>query len=497
MKLKSCGTVLIIAIALRLLAVIFSQGYMASDDHHETVKMAWKWHAEGRFFNDQCELIWGDKAGHDIMRSPLYNFLIWLGLKIGSLLGLTYMDQMMYLQRLGHALLSLLAVVFAYRYLKDETDENTALLGSLIVATHFIMPFISVRHLGEMVAADLLMPAFYFAHVGFKKGTGKNLILSGLLCGLAIMFRPHAILAIAPIGLILLFYKHYKLLWKFVVAFGIMLLFSAMLDMLLVGKFMVTTIKYFSSNMGNPNFTPGPWYQYILLMLGLFIPPFSLVFLGSIVQKEVIKKHIILFSGFAFFFIGHSIYQSKQERFMIPLLPIVIVLSVLGLYYLYHKKSWYFRLSFLRKAMWIYAAVINLILLTAFTFNYSHKGRIDPLVYISRQDDAEFVLFDATERDVLIPYGYLGPDPPRYERIRSYSEINQLTIYDSCYIVVFTDLYLEDHIDSLKSYFVHIEQKSHSAPSLIDYILNKLNPKYNHTNEAYVLKGYGFHKESD
>ena len=43
---------MVIAIALRLLAVVFSQGFMAHDDHFETIEIANSWHQEGMLLPD-------------------------------------------------------------------------------------------------------------------------------------------------------------------------------------------------------------------------------------------------------------------------------------------------------------------------------------------------------------------------------------------------------------------------------------------------------------
>lgn len=201
-----------------------------------------------------------------------------------------------------------------------------------------------------------------------------------------------------------------------------------------------------------------------------------------------------MFWGFIIFLLVHSLYHSKEERFMIPIIPLAIILGCLGFHYLYQKRGWYFRMSVLRKGAWIYFGAVNLILLVPFTINYSHKGRIEPLVYLSRQSDVHGIIFDCTERNFLIPYQYLGKNPQPYIKINSFAQLESLHMDDPNYIVIFADENYQEHIDSLKNHFLRLEPKSHSAPSAVDYILHVLNPKYNHTNEAYVVKGYGWHE---
>jgi hypothetical protein len=496
-NLSKLAMVLAVAVLLRIIAVIYAQGYMASDDHHETVKVAWQWNGSGRFLNDDGKLTWGNIAGGDIMRSPFYNFFVYSLMKVGAVLGMDHLDQMMYIQRIVHALLSLILVIFVYKYLKEEADENTALIGSLIMSAFFIMPYLSVRNLIEMVSAELMLPSLYYAHLGIKRENRSYLIVSGLLGGLAWMIRPQTLLAVIPIIPVLWFsVKSFGKSLYFILGLAIIMIFSGLLDLFTVGKFLGTSIKYFTANMSARPWLPGPWYQYILLLLGIFIFPFSLLFLGSIFRKKLISRNKIIFWGFIFFLAVHSLYRSKEERFMIPIIPLAIILGFLGIYYLYQKQGWYFRMPRLRRGLWIYFGAVNLILLVPFTINYSHKGRVEPLIYLSRQTDAHGIIFDCTERNFLIPYEYLGKSPPPYARIIRYSQLDSLTMQNPNYIVIFADENYQQHIDSLKNHFLRLEIKSHSAPSAVDYILHVLNPKYNHTNEAYVVKGHGWHENN-
>lgn len=494
-NLSKLAIVLAIAVLLRLVAVVYSQGYMASDDHHETIKVAWQWHTIGKFLDDDGKLIWGDISGDDIMRSPLYNFFVYSLLKLGSFLGMEYLDQMMYLQRIFHALLSLILVVFVYKYLKEEADENTALIGSLMMSAFFIMPFLSVRNLIEMVSAQAMLPSLYYAHIGIKRGNRDYLILSGFLAGLAWMIRPQTLLAVLPVIPILWFsVKSFKKSLFFITGLGMVVIFSGFLDLITVGRFLGTTMKYLSANMETHPWLPGPWYNYILLFLGIFIFPFSLLFFGSIFQRKLISKNKFMFWGFVTFIFVHSLYHSKEERFMIPIIPLAIILGCLGLYYLYRKHGWYFRMLALRKGLWISFGAVNLILLIPFTINYSHKGRIEPLVYLSRQSDVHGIIFDCTERNFLIPYQYLGKNPSPYAKINRFTQLDGLHMEDPNYIVIFADENYQAHIDSLKNHFLRLDPKSHSSPSIVDYILHVLNPRFNYTNEAYVVKGYGWHE---
>jgi len=443
-------SILILALFLRILAVIWSQGFMASDDHYQTITVAWNWHSSGECFNEDGELTWGDIAGRDIMRSPLYNIFLLILFKIGSFLGLSSLYSQMFLQRIVHALLSFILIIYTHKYLKEEFDDNTANLGALIMSVFFIIPFASVRNLIEMCSAELLLPALYIAHIALKRKIYNKLFIAGILAGLAWMIRPHSILAVLPVIPIIWFEaRKIKPLLLFCSALLVVVLFSGFLDLFTVGSFLWTSFKYITANLSSAPWGEQPFYQYAILIVSILFPPFSFVFLAAIFQKAVIYRHKIMFWGFTSFFVIHSLYRSKFERYMIPALPLLIILGLAGLYYWYHKRNWYYRRKKLRIGLWVYAAIINLIFLVPTTLNYSHKGRIEPMIFLNHQPQVSSVLFDCSERELLLPYQYLDLDSIPIANITSYSEINDLQITKPDYAVIFTENKLAEHIDSL------------------------------------------------
>jgi hypothetical protein len=482
-------TILILAVFLRLIAVIFSQGYMASDDHHETIEVAWKWHVEGKILNDDGVLTWSHVAGQDIKRSPVYNLFLLLIFKLGSFLGLSSLNQHMYLQRIIHALASLLPVIYTYKYLLYQCDRKTALYGGLAAAVFFIMPFLAVRNLIEMVAADLLVPGLFYAQRGINEKENRDLVIAGILGGLAWVIRPHVIMAVLPVIAILLIKRaSLKALIAFTLPLLVVFTLAGLLDLYMIGGFLWSQYQYFAINTTVVPWAAQPFYFYIPTILLYFLPPFSLIFLGAIFQKRIIRNHGVMFWGFLVFLISHSIFSSKYARFLMPVFPLILILGMVGLYYMFQGAGWYFKRSWLRKSLWTYAILINFILLIPTTLNYSHKGRIEPLVFLSQQNDIEGIIYYCIERKVLIPFQYLGDEQVDYAMVRTYAELESLKPDDFNYAVIFTDNRLDEHIDSLKTLYQRIKPVMHSSPSIVDYILQRLNPRHNHSNQSWVVK---------
>jgi len=489
--LLSC---LIIAVILRLLATVYSKGFMAHDDHFETVRVAYDGIQKG-LLNDEKLMIWNDDTPEIIGRSPLYVLFLFSMMKIQESVGIYSLDSMMYLIRFIHALLSLLIVYYGYKYVLYATESrNSALLAGLILSGHFLMPYLAVRNLIEMVSADLLMPSIFLAHRGAAEKNGRMLVMAGILAGLAWMIRFSTCLAVVPIPFIIWYLqKSVRPALYFCGGVFLMLLFSASLDVFYLGSFGRSTINILGSFIGGSPTLPQPFYMYLPLVFGILIPPFSIYFLILSFRREVISGHLVLASAILFFFISHSLIANKQERFLIPIFPLLIVLGVIGLNVWLKNGKWSARNRNIFKYSAAFAVGLNLILLPLFTFNYAHKGMVEPFVFLSEQGDVNSVLIDRTERRRFMALCYAGYDRPKDIILDNWAELDTLSADSALlnsinYFIIYTDNHPDYHADSLSRIFGSLGQVFHSTPSTVDYILHFLNPRHNHTNEAWVYR---------
>jgi Alg9-like mannosyltransferase family len=489
-------TCLIVALLLRLIAVVYSKGYMASDDHYETVQVAYDGIQFG-LLNENGLLRWNSVWPGDIGRSPLYVLFLYTQMAALKALGIENLDAMMYFIRAVHALLSLLTIWFGYKYVHRATGKiNYALLAGLILAGHFLMPYLSVRNLIEQVSADFLLPALFFAWKGTEENDSRLMIVSGLLAGLSWMIRFNAGLAVIMIPWAAWYLaRNIRPALYFTSGLLVMILFSGTLDMIYLGSFGRSTLNILSSVIYPPGAPPipQPLWTYAVLVLAVFIPPFSFYYMFSFFRRKIVAGHLILFSAAALFFIVHSFIRHKEERFLIPIFPLLVVMGTIGL------QSWFsgnritpfhrrlFRISGMA------AVVINVTLLAVFTVHYGHKGSVEPFVYLSEQPDFRNVLVDRTERNILVPYAYAGfssPIPIKIENWEMLGPSNRFYYkFDSInYFVIFTDTALSRHLDTLVDHFGPMKEVFHSTPSTLDRLLHFMNPAHNFTNESRVFK---------
>lgn len=489
-------TCLIVALLLRLLAVFFSKGYMASDDYYETVKIAYQGVQSG-LTDEQGMLKWDVVKPENIGRSPLYVLFLYSIMKVQHFAGITDLDSMMYLIRSIHALLSLLIIWFGYKYIFESTrDKNYALLGGLILGAHFLAPYLAVRNMIEQVSADLFLPAIFFAYIGVRDKKPQHLIMAGILSGLSWMVRFNISLAILPIPFAIWFLKRsLRPALYYTAGLLLIILFSGTLDMIYLGYFGQSSLNILRSFLFStePPPLPQPLWFFFLLTLGAFVPPFSFYFIFSFFRKKLLQDHLILFSAALSFFLIHTLIAHKEERFIIPIFPLLVIMGVVGLRSFLMKNSiatWNRKLF---KASAIWAAFASCALLPIFTTNYGHKSIVDTFIYLGRQNIDRPILIDSTERMRLFPYEYAELKRTDFIELYSWDSLGVIgktnPAFDSIdYVIIFSENSLQCHLDSLEKYLGRLQLVFKSDPSLVDNILHRLNPLHNHTNQSWVFR---------
>jgi len=484
------------ALILRLCSVGYSRGFMSNDDHFETVRVAYSGVQSG-LLNDDGHLRWVAMKSIDVGRSPLYTLFNYSIMEVLKWAGIYDLDPMMYFIRLVHALLSLLLVWYGYKYVFSITESrNYAMLAGMILAGHYLMPYLSVRNLVEMVSAELLVPSVYLAYRGVRSKNSRFLLLAGIAGALSWMIRFNTGLAVLPIPFAIWYMsRDIRPALYFCAGCCVIIIFGASLDLIYLGRFGQSTYNIYKSFIfvtNNPPL-PHPFWTFAVLILGIFVPPFSFYFIFSIFRKKLILNNLIPFSSAGVFFIIHSLIAHKEERFMIPIFPLLVILGVIGLHsWLSGREPGSLSMKFFKYSA-AFALVVNIIILPLFTFNYAHKGMVEPFVFLSKQDDIKTVLIDRVERKRYLAISYAGYIKPEYVKINRWDDFDRLVgqsqMFDSAnYFVIFSDENLQEHLDSLSNYYGGLEKVFHSPPSLMDRTLHFLNPKYNHTNEAWVYK---------
>src|SRR5690606_13666538 len=90
-----------------------------------------------------------------------------------------------------------------------------------------------------------------------------------------------------------------------------------------------SVVAYYEFNAKDQNLLiVGPAYRFLLTVLGFLVPPVSLFLVYGYIKSY--KTESMMFAAGLVFFLFHSYFPHKQERFILPLFPIIILLGTIG-----------------------------------------------------------------------------------------------------------------------------------------------------------------------
>jgi len=471
----------LITFLINLPAVFFSKGYGMHDDHFGPIEQPWE------IINNPK--VWENRTtphAHSIFY-PLIHYLLF---KLFYSLSIKDPQDIMLIVRLLHSLYSILTIVFMYKILKEFYEETIAFCSSFILALLWFMPFLSVRNLIEMVCIPPLTIGFYF--LVRKNQKPADIFLVGFFFALAFAFRYQTFFISGTVFLIFLFSKKIQKAIKFALSFLLFVfLIQGSVDIFAWGYPLASFFEYVRYNLTHSgDYVTGPFYRYLLLLIGIFIPPLSFLIIYFFVKR--FKEKLLVILPILVFFLFHSIFPNKQERFIMPIVPFVFTFGVAelisrGREIFNHRKR-----EVLYRIFWIIFWVFNVPLLVLFSFNYGKKSRCEALYYLSKKPDVA---------GVLQITGKIGPFKPPLFYLNKYgTPVYEIPNVDSLvqfvtkqrkanYAVIFAD----EELDSLKKITEQIlgrnlQLETQIQPSIVDYVLYKLNPRYNKNQVATIFK---------
>lgn len=480
--------ILLIGFVFRFIAAVFSKGYAFSDDYLMMTEVVFKWRNNIPFaFGESVHVF-----------SLLYPGLQYLIFEACNAIGITTPEHMMFVVNLIHALASMLTVYYAYLLtLRCTNNENLSKLVALVIAVLWIFPFLSVRTLREFFCLPFLLMGSY--HLADKKLSNRSILLAAFLFAVAACIRLQSILFFAGFGLCLLFKKEYTV--RSVITGLLFLLFFFLMqgtfDYFYYGNPLASTKAYleYNSNPAHIELYPqGPWYQYIGTVAGIALGfPFFLLAWGYAYSYRVSFQAKMLLIGSLLFFVFHSFYSNKQERFIFPFVPYFILLGMVGYWHYYFRNE---QKHWLRKAtrfIIVWFVVLNTTGLLIFSFSYSKRSRVESMIYLRRNADVQNIVMEG-EALTAPPMFYLGkPIDFYYVNILAYPEElkNELAAGKKAkpnYVIFVGNKNLEQRISRMQSLFPVMKKEKTVLPSFIDDIAHRLNPRHNVNQSWYIYR---------
>lgn len=478
---------------LRIIAALFSKGYGMHDDHFLVIEAAQSF-VDGYDYNN-----WLPSSSPDA--KPTGHSWFYVGIHYGILslldtIGISGPQAKMYIIRILHAFYSLLIVSFSFKITQRISNLNNAKMVGLLLATYWVFPILSVRNLVEVVCLPPLMIATYML---VKKEQIRLLtfFIAGLIAGLAVGIRFQTIMFIGGFGLALWIQRKWVAGILFGIAAAISFSITQIGDIIIWGAPFQELTEYINYNLEHKTtYFSRPWYMYLGTVAGVLVPPISVFFMFGFTRS--IKKHLIIFLPAFIFFAFHSYFPNKQERFIFPAIPFIIILGYIGWNeYSQQAKFWLNKAKFI-SGSWKFFWGINTLLLLIFTGAYSKKSRVEAMTYLNEQADFQNMIIESSHKSdfLMPPLYYLDNWQPYYhttnqepaELLRD--NLSQLPKEKKPnYVVFMDDVDRDERIKRFTTgYGKEIVLQAEIAPSHIDALLHWLNPAGNDNQTAYIYK---------
>ncbi|MEA2030208.1 MAG: glycosyltransferase family 39 protein [candidate division Zixibacteria bacterium] len=494
--------VMTVAIALRVIAIFFSKGYIYTDDHFETVSVAYHWLQYG-LWSPEGFLTWGGRTDpNTIARCPLYTLFLYGIMKVQLIFGVNSLDHLMYSIRAVHGLLSLISVYAIFKIVALVTSSKKwAVIGGLMLAAHFAVPTLSVRTLIEFVCSHFWLFALYLIYRYDNERSSRYLYIlfwAGILSGLSWMIRFQIVFAVITVPVIFLWqYRRIReALWYSAGALT-MVAIAGLLDYAVLGSFLSSTLQYLGMAIDKPvAVVKEPVWVYVAVLASLFIPPLSVVVFSMAGFKRFWERHRVLVFSSLVFILVHTAINNRQERFMMPIIPALMLIMVLVIWQQFYNNGYLSRHRKLFNSMAAFSVCLNLILLPIFTTFYGTKGMVEPQVLVERFSGKASIMFVSPEKKrVLYPndYGGFGGFDRTYlnkwDNLKRYQSTWESRESFEYYVLYPNDADdLSRYVDSLEKYIGSMEKLYYVGPSTIDMILHILNPRHNPRDDAWVYR---------
>ncbi|MGB1103508.1 MAG: ArnT family glycosyltransferase [Crocinitomicaceae bacterium] len=463
-------TILLAAFLIRFIAAIFSQGYGMHDDHFLVIEASASW-TDGYDYNHWLPESPNNEGpeGHSFTYVG-FNYVFFSALKG---LGISDPKILMFFNRLLHALLSLLIVTFAYKITEKLSSKKNAVLVGWILALLWVLPFLSVRNLAEIVCIPFILWGIWES---IKSENRWRFLWAGMLLGVAISIRYQVGVFVVGMAAVYFFSKQWRAFIFF--SIGVLIVFGltqGLVDYLIWDYPFAEFIRYatYNANEGTEYIPNDNYFMYLLVLMGAFLFPFGL--LVGIGFFRGFKQHLLLFVPVVLFILFHSFFPSKQERFILPVLPLFLMLGVMGYEQLRLQWKWDKLWNVSMKVFW----ALNIPLLLFVSFTYSKKSRVEAMYYFYGKEPIRVLQEASSETDAsMLPKFYANNW--YMSAIARRDKSQSLTVYDGYhydYIIFMGNDELDQRISDYRTIYPEMKLEKVCEPSMVDALLRWLNPR--------------------
>lgn len=480
--------VLFAGLFFRLLAAVFSRGYGMHDDHFLIIEAGGSI-ADGYDYNKW--LPWNNNntpCGHNWFYTGMHILLF----KLMHFTGPSDPQLKMLVVRLLHALYSMLVIWWGYLLTRRLSNHAVAIRTAWLVALLWMIPNLSVRNLIEWVCVPPLLLGSLCMVKSEQDRRPAMLFAAGAAFAIAAGIRYQAVFFFGGAGLYLLIRRDIAGGFRMIAAFALVFSLTQITDLFLFGRPFAEMQEYFRYNEANAtSYFNRPWYQYILTVGGLLIPPVSLFLIAGYIRS--FRRLMLISLPSVVFFLFHSLFPNKQERFILPFIPYLLIAGMVGWELLKPAFPW----KKFEKGSWTFFIILNTLAMLFLCFIYTKRSAVAAMDYLySVPDDHGYVIeMSHTENPKLLPQFYSGRWDKFYRIYSGYTAVDFAREMESLpaaeypnYIIFYQQNEIWKRIAAFKRdtgkelRFVYLAQ-----PGWFDKLLYRMNPR-NKNEPAYIFK---------
>jgi len=449
------------------------------DDHFLVIEAASSW-AHGTDYNHWLPWTLGNTGpeGHSFFYVGIHYLLF----KSFLAVGLQDPQLQMLVIRILHAIYSLLIIYFGYKITSHYGNRNQARMVGLILALLFILPNFSVRNLVEVVCIPPLMAAVYWLATKQDKSSWRAYIIAGILSGIAVGIRYQA--GLIPLGLglvILIFERNFKGFIIFGIASALSFFGTQVPDIFIWDRPFAELTEYIRYNfIHGSSYFQSPWYTYLLTIAGALIPPISFFLIFGFIREWKRLRYLVLPSFL--FLVVHSLIVNKQERFILPIIPFIIIAGIIGWYNYVDKSAFWAKRKRLHQICWGFFWVLNTILLSVATLSYGKKARVEAMSWIYDNGASNYAVEYSFRDEIRYPpqfySGYWGSYVPidSGTDLLAFQENIKKMENPPKYVLFYEAPERAERINNFNA-LIPIKFEELIEPSFLDKTLHRLNPK--------------------
>lgn len=332
--------VLLAAAVVRLIAAIFSEGYIMSDDHFLAVEPVSSW-VQGENYHNWYPNAYNE-TDHAQPFSYVYYFLNFIILKFCTIIGIANPFVQAFVLRLVHTALSLwgvyLFVKLAERLISSVTWRMYAIWFWVFGG---VVAVFSVHQLVETACIPFVLLAYLYVLKYFERERIGALIIAALAFSVSVGMRYQLVFFPLTLG----FYLLWKRKWSGAVLFGIFFTLGfalTQIDNLLFWHKPIYQhlLDYQAYNATHFADYPSNVFSYLALITYYIFPVVTVVFVLSLwrgkgalqgvlqVSSKGASQVVPILIGTIVFIGFHLLFPNRQERFLLPAVPFVLLFMI-------------------------------------------------------------------------------------------------------------------------------------------------------------------------